>query len=155
MQKLFHFSLSSPSRARRFFLSPSGLSLHAKCQGAMQYPLCSSVLARTVFFGVRSTAGVRMQELFICAVRSTAGVRMQEIFFICSVRSPLLCSCAHIFFAPHYCLVTSRCVTRAARKQFLLSLPCSSVRDTGRAELFFCAVFFLLPSGLICADACF
>jgi hypothetical protein len=50
---------------------------------------------------------------------------------------PTLLPCAQPF-----ALVTSHCVTRAARELFFLSLPCSSVRDTGRAELFFCAVLF-------------
>ena len=43
----------------------------------------------------------------------------------------------------------------AQQGKYFLSLPCRSVRDAERAELFFCAVLFLLPSGLICADTWF
>jgi hypothetical protein len=61
--------------------------------------------------------------------RSFLDTPAQPARHACVSRAPIFLSypvasssCAHIFFtAPHYCLVTSRCVTRAARKHFFVT----------------------------------
>jgi hypothetical protein len=66
--------------------------------------------------------------------------------FSCPVASS---SCAHSFFQPHttavcaaFCSCDQSLCHPRSKETIFLSLPCSSVRDTGRAELFFCAVLF-------------
>jgi hypothetical protein len=87
-----------------------------------------------LFCAVRSTTGVRMQEFFLFVLSGHLFSAGRAQFFWTLLLSPramhacqgrqFFCpvassSFAHIFFsAPHYCLVTGRCVTRAARKQF-------------------------------------
>jgi hypothetical protein len=66
--------------------------------------------------------------------RSTAAAR--TVFFV-FCHSHTLLPCAQPFV-----LVTGRCVTRAARKLFFLSLPCSSVRDMGAQNFSFAQFFF-------------
>jgi hypothetical protein len=81
-------------RARRiFYLVTVWSQLACKCQGAMQYQLCSSVHARTGFFcGVRSTAGVH-GESFFCPVTSLLDAQnfsFAQFFFL--LPSGLICA---------------------------------------------------------------
>jgi hypothetical protein len=73
----------SAGSARHFFCPV------ASCQGAMQYPLCSSVNARTDFFcGVRSTAAAHAIFYFICFVRSLLLYWARAVFLWMLLLSP-------------------------------------------------------------------
>jgi hypothetical protein len=76
----FFFSLSGhfhSLRARKiFYLVTVWSQLACKCQGAMQYPLCSSVHARTDFFMLTGQQLLRMQFFLF--------------YLFCPVTSPLL-----------------------------------------------------------------
>jgi hypothetical protein len=108
---LFFFSLSDhfhSLRARRiFYLVTIWSQLACKCQGAMQYPLCSSVHARTDFFVLSGQQLLRMKKKI--SFSSSRFLQLRAQFFFCHT----LLQCAQPF-----ALVTSRCVTRAARKLF-------------------------------------
>jgi hypothetical protein len=104
----------------------------------MQSPVASCLRAQIFFVLSSQQQGCACRNFFylFCPVTSSllgarsfldapaqparhACVSGAPIFLSCPVASS---SCAHIFFtAPHYCLVTSRCVTRAARKHFFVT----------------------------------
>jgi hypothetical protein len=69
---------------------------------------------------------------------STAGVRMQ-IFFICSVRSPLLCS-ARADFLGHFCSARALAVHACQGRPFF-SCPVTS-SAARKFEFFFCCFWF-------------
>jgi hypothetical protein len=82
------FSLSGhfhSLRARKiFYLVTVWSQLACKCQGAMQYPLCSSVHARTDFFMLTGQQLLRMQFFLF--------------YLFCPVTSPLLGARSFFFF---------------------------------------------------------
>jgi hypothetical protein len=127
----------------------------------MQTPLCCPVNSRGAHAGIFylccpvNSRGVHARIFLFCPVTSSLlGARSffwtlllspramhacQGRQFFCPVASS---SCAHIFFsAPHYCLVTSRCVTRAARKQFFCHFR-AAVWGIQGAQTFSFAQFF-------------
>jgi hypothetical protein len=141
--------------------------------------LVTSCLRAQIFFVLSGQQLLCMQEFFFSLSGHLFSAGRAQFFFgrFCSARAPcmrvrganfsFLSSRfqqlrAQFFSQPHttavcaaFCsCVQSLCHPRS-KETIFLSLPCSSVRDTGRAELFFCAVLFLLPSGLISADTWF
>jgi hypothetical protein len=128
-------------------------------------PLCSSVSAQ-IFYPVSSSCARAEFLLFFLSLsgRFTSAAAPAILLFFFAQSLSVNSSCAHIFFfdrsQPHstvvraafcFCVrslsasfdslrsnffVTGRCVTRAARKIFLL-LPCRSVRAAGCAQNIF------------------
>jgi hypothetical protein len=86
----------------------------------------------------------------LCPRTSHACVSGAQIFPVQS-----LPAAARTFFFSPTLLPCDRSLCHPRSKDTFFLLPCSSVRDTGRAELFFYAVLFLFLSGLICADTWF
>jgi hypothetical protein len=140
----------------------------------MQYPLCSSVNARTNFFLSSVSSSWCACRIFFLSGHFSAW--RAQIFFWTLLLSPramlqiflsssLPCMRvtganfflssrfqqlrAQFFFQPHttavcaaFCSCDQSLCHPRSKETIFLSLPCSSVRDTGRAELFFCAVLF-------------
>jgi hypothetical protein len=140
--RIFFCSVTSaqPARHAADFFSPFGHFCSARA------PCCR------LFLSVRS--------LLLTAMHACQG---RQRFFLCPVASGQQQLRAHFFLSqPHstavcaaFCSCDRSLCHPRSKENIFLSLPCRSVRDAGRAELFFCAVLFLLPSGLICADTWF
>jgi hypothetical protein len=114
VRAIFFCPVASPpscQSARTFYLRAVWSQFACKCQGAMQYPLCSSVNARTDFFLWSPVS---------------SGVHPESFF--CPVTSPLLC--ARRCFFGHFCSARAPCC------RFFLSCsqPCMRVRG---ASFFF------------------
>jgi hypothetical protein len=131
--------------ARTFYLRVVWSQLACKCQGAMQYPLCSSVNARTVFFcGVRSAA-VCMQNLF--SVRSLLLCWARADFFWTLLLSPrtMLQILSLLLTAMHACqgrqfFFSVQSLPAAARKKKFHSptlLPCAQPFALSKETIFF------------------
>jgi hypothetical protein len=105
--------------------------------------LSPRAMLQTFFLSVRS--------LLLTAMHACQG-RQRFFFPVQSLR--VNSSCTHSFFLsqPHstavcaaFCSCDQSLCHQRSKENIFLSLPCRSVRDTRRAELFFCAVFFCRP----------
>jgi hypothetical protein len=122
-------------RMQEFFFVLSG---HLFSAGRAQFfwTLLLSPRAMHACQGRQFFLSSRFQQLRVHFFSATLYCRVRSFLFLCLVAVCRFDS-SRINF-----LVTRRCVTRAARKIFFLSLPCRSVRDAGRASQFF---FFCRP----------
>jgi hypothetical protein len=127
----------------------------------------AAVHAEFFFLSVRSLlhspSGRHAADFFFLLLTAMHACQGRQRFFFCPVASGQQQLRAQFFLSqPHstavcaaFCSCDRSLCHPRSKETIFLSLPCSSVRDTGRAELFFCAFLFLLPSGLICADTWF
>jgi hypothetical protein len=123
-------------RARRiFYLVTLWSQLACKCQGAMQYPLCSNVHARTDFFcAVRSTAAAHAKKKFLSGHFSSTG-RAQ--FFLDASAQPAHHAAAFFSLFSHF----SMHACQGHQRYFFLSSRFVQLR----------AQFFLSHSTTACA----
>jgi hypothetical protein len=136
----FFFGLSGHSRAS---------SVRAPCRifFFVRSQPCSSVRARSFFWLARShpvSCRARRNFLLACpvAVHSSVSARATFFFWVASAQKCLSA-------LQNFLLLSGRIV---AAQQFFFGCPVASAQQSARAEIFFAAQLFLLPSGLICAE---
>jgi hypothetical protein len=182
---LFLCPVTSPLLgARRIFFGRFCTALSARAPESFIWSLSGRILlrAQNLFSVMSGQQLLCMQNFFFslfghfCTVRLGAMLQIffllltamhacqgRQRFFFCPVASGQQQLRAQFFLSqPHstavcaaFCSCDRSLCHPRSKETIFLSLPCSSVRDTGRAELFFCAFLFLLPSDLICADTWF